>query len=127
MGELLENLEIHIGVLLQHFSDLERYVIHPPPSALYILKIPSGNLSPVVVEAASSVIFAAPHVDSKGTAPSMHRWADSDTRVFRLANLPRIARSLPGITLPGCRQYEQGSMRVLTGQYNYDPVCLRFC
>jgi hypothetical protein len=71
MGDLLENLETYIGILLQHFSDLERYVINPLSSALYILKFPSGILSPVVVEAASSVIFAAPHVDSKGTAPSM--------------------------------------------------------
>ncbi|KAI0306632.1 regulator of Vps4 activity in the MVB pathway-domain-containing protein [Multifurca ochricompacta] len=48
MGDLFENLEMQIGVLLERFSELE-----------------SGNLSPVVVEAASTVIFVAPHVDSR--------------------------------------------------------------
>ncbi|KAH9966607.1 regulator of Vps4 activity in the MVB pathway-domain-containing protein [Russula dissimulans] len=48
MGDLLQSLEMQIGVLLEHFSDFE-----------------DGNLSPAVVEAASTVIFAAPHVESK--------------------------------------------------------------
>ncbi|KAI0005975.1 regulator of Vps4 activity in the MVB pathway-domain-containing protein [Russula compacta] len=48
MGDLLESLQTQIGVLLEHFSALE-----------------SGNLSPAAVEAASTVIFAAPHVNSK--------------------------------------------------------------
>ncbi|KAI9446513.1 regulator of Vps4 activity in the MVB pathway-domain-containing protein [Lactarius indigo] len=48
MGNLLENLEMQIGVLLERFSELD-----------------SGSLSPLVVEAASTIIFAAPQIDSK--------------------------------------------------------------
>ena len=39
MGGLLESLENHIGVLLQHFADLERYVI------LHILRSPYSQVS----------------------------------------------------------------------------------
>ena len=28
MGDLLQNLEVQIGVILEHFSELERYVSH---------------------------------------------------------------------------------------------------
>ncbi|KAH9043296.1 regulator of Vps4 activity in the MVB pathway-domain-containing protein [Lactarius pseudohatsudake] len=48
MGNLLENLEMQIGVVLERFSELD-----------------SGSLSPLVVEAASTIIFAAPQIDSK--------------------------------------------------------------
>lgn len=48
MGNLLENLEMQIGVLLERFSELD-----------------SGSLNPLVVEAASTIIFAAPQIDSK--------------------------------------------------------------
>ncbi|KAI9510225.1 regulator of Vps4 activity in the MVB pathway-domain-containing protein [Russula earlei] len=48
MGHLLGILQMQITVLLEYFSDLE-----------------SGNLSPAVLEAASTIVFAAPHVDSK--------------------------------------------------------------
>lgn len=40
--------------------------IPPLRSSSYITKFSSSNLSPAVVEAASTVIFAAPQVDSKG-------------------------------------------------------------
>jgi len=66
MGELLQCLEVQIGVILEHFSELERHVIPPLRSSSHITKFSSGNLSPAVVEAASTVIFAAPQVDSKG-------------------------------------------------------------
>ncbi|KAI0256637.1 regulator of Vps4 activity in the MVB pathway-domain-containing protein [Lactifluus subvellereus] len=48
MGNLLGYLEMQISVLLDRFSELE-----------------SGNLSPMVVGAASTIIFTAPHVDSR--------------------------------------------------------------
>ena len=68
MGDLLQNLETQIGVLLEHFSGLERHVYPPFYTTPFITKVRSGNLSPAVVEAASTVIFTAPHIDSKGTA-----------------------------------------------------------
>ncbi|KAH9079354.1 regulator of Vps4 activity in the MVB pathway-domain-containing protein [Lactarius deliciosus] len=48
MGNVLENLEMQIGVVLERFPELD-----------------SGSLSPLVVEAASTIIFAAPQIDSK--------------------------------------------------------------
>ncbi|EPQ58196.1 hypothetical protein GLOTRDRAFT_120030 [Gloeophyllum trabeum ATCC 11539] len=49
LGDVLEVLGMHLGVVLDHFHELERST---PPS-------------PVMVEAASTIIFAAPHLDSK--------------------------------------------------------------
>ncbi|KAF8894569.1 regulator of Vps4 activity in the MVB pathway-domain-containing protein [Infundibulicybe gibba] len=49
LGDILEMLEMHIGVILEHFNELEQ---RPDPT-------------PVIVEAASSIIFAAPSIDSK--------------------------------------------------------------
>ncbi len=66
MGDLLQSLEVQIGVILEHFSELERHVFNHFVLLSYITKFSSGNLSPAVVEAASTVIFAAPQVDSKG-------------------------------------------------------------
>ncbi|KAI0319366.1 regulator of Vps4 activity in the MVB pathway-domain-containing protein [Amylostereum chailletii] len=48
VGDLLENLEMQIGVLVEHFAELDG-------------KAPS----PVTVEAASSIIYATPYVESK--------------------------------------------------------------
>ncbi|KAI0273569.1 regulator of Vps4 activity in the MVB pathway-domain-containing protein [Gloeopeniophorella convolvens] len=48
MGDFLENLEMQIGVLLERFGELDL-----------------GAPSPAAVEAASTIIFAAPHVDSR--------------------------------------------------------------
>ncbi|KAJ7273592.1 regulator of Vps4 activity in the MVB pathway-domain-containing protein [Mycena haematopus] len=45
-GDLLETLEMHIGVLLEHFNEIEQQYVN----------------SPVVVEAASSIIFAGASV-----------------------------------------------------------------
>ncbi|KAG6854607.1 hypothetical protein C0991_004209 [Blastosporella zonata] len=46
LGDLLEVLEMHVGQLLEHFNELDQCV----------------HLGPNVVEAASTVIYAAPHV-----------------------------------------------------------------
>ncbi|KAJ3541193.1 hypothetical protein NM688_g6119 [Phlebia brevispora] len=48
-GDLLQNVEMHVGIILEHMGDFER----------------SRTPSPVVVEAASSIIFAAPRTDSR--------------------------------------------------------------
>ncbi|KAJ3474489.1 hypothetical protein NLI96_g12430 [Meripilus lineatus] len=48
-GDLLQTLEMLVGVILEHISELDR----------------NDSPSPVVVEAASSIIFAAPHTDSR--------------------------------------------------------------
>ncbi|ESK96876.1 duf292 domain-containing protein [Moniliophthora roreri MCA 2997] len=44
MGDVLEMLEMHIGMLLERFSEI-------------------GQSNPAVIEAASTIIYAAPHVD----------------------------------------------------------------
>lgn len=60
-GDLLELLEMYVGMLLEHFGQLEQgYGVASPPAG----KSPSP--SPIVTEAASSIIFAAPHTESKG-------------------------------------------------------------
>jgi hypothetical protein len=68
MGNLLENLEMQIGILLERFSELERcvYNCHNVRCAQGTRRPHSGGLSPLVVEAASTVIFAAPQIDSRG-------------------------------------------------------------
>ncbi|KAL0947036.1 hypothetical protein HGRIS_013178 [Hohenbuehelia grisea] len=48
-GDLLEVLEMYVGLLLEHFSEIEH----------------KSTPSPVIAEAASSIIFAAPHTESK--------------------------------------------------------------
>lgn len=68
IGDLLEALEMHVGVIVEHFSEIEHKCVF---SFLVIeLRIdllqPSGSSSPIVAEAASSIIFAAPHTESKG-------------------------------------------------------------
>jgi hypothetical protein len=50
-GDLLEILEMHIGVLLEHFTEIDQQWVN----------------SPVVLEAASSIIYAGgAQTDSKG-------------------------------------------------------------
>ncbi|KAF9457230.1 regulator of Vps4 activity in the MVB pathway-domain-containing protein, partial [Collybia nuda] len=49
MGDLVEILEMHVGFILEHFSEVDRDL----------------SPSPGVVEAASTIIYAAPQVDSK--------------------------------------------------------------
>ncbi|KAH7923526.1 hypothetical protein BV22DRAFT_1196659 [Leucogyrophana mollusca] len=48
-GDLLEMLEMHVGVLLEHLGELAE----------------GRTPAPTTVEAASSIIFAAPHTESK--------------------------------------------------------------
>ncbi|KAF5391263.1 hypothetical protein D9757_001983 [Collybiopsis confluens] len=48
LGDVLEILEMHVGVILEHISELD-----------------PNSPSPAVIEAASSIIFAAPRVESK--------------------------------------------------------------
>ncbi|KII88623.1 hypothetical protein PLICRDRAFT_161896 [Plicaturopsis crispa FD-325 SS-3] len=49
MGDLLEVLEMHVGVILEHFHELEQRT----------------TPSPIVAEAAASIIYAAPQTESK--------------------------------------------------------------
>ncbi|KAF5387100.1 hypothetical protein D9615_001614 [Tricholomella constricta] len=49
LGDLLEVLEMHVGQLLEHFNEIYQ----------------STSPTPNVAEAASTIIYAAPHVDSK--------------------------------------------------------------
>ncbi|KAH9945962.1 regulator of Vps4 activity in the MVB pathway-domain-containing protein [Epithele typhae] len=48
-SDLMQTLEMHVGVILGHMHELER----------------RDAPSPIVAEAASSIIYAAPHVESK--------------------------------------------------------------
>jgi hypothetical protein len=50
LGDLLEILEMHVGVLLEHFTEVDQQYVN----------------SPVVLEAASSIIFAGTQTESKG-------------------------------------------------------------
>ncbi|GLB35059.1 putative regulator of Vps4 activity in the MVB pathway [Lyophyllum shimeji] len=52
LGDLLEVLEMQIGQLLEHFNELDQ----------------GGPPTPIIIEAASTLIFSAPHVDSKDLA-----------------------------------------------------------
>ncbi|KAK7054990.1 hypothetical protein VNI00_003453 [Paramarasmius palmivorus] len=49
MGNVLEMLEMHVGMILERLAEFTQ----------------SGGHNPAVVEAASTIIYAAPHVDSK--------------------------------------------------------------
>ncbi|KAG6814300.1 hypothetical protein H0H92_013425 [Tricholoma furcatifolium] len=49
LGDLLEVIEMHVGQLLEHFNELDQ----------------GTHLTPVVVEAASTIIYTAPHVGLK--------------------------------------------------------------
>ncbi|KAJ7940766.1 regulator of Vps4 activity in the MVB pathway-domain-containing protein [Mycena leptocephala] len=49
LGDLLEILEMHVGVLLEHFTEVDQQYVN----------------SPVVLEAASSIIFAGTQTESK--------------------------------------------------------------
>ncbi|KAF8969987.1 regulator of Vps4 activity in the MVB pathway-domain-containing protein [Flammula alnicola] len=71
-GDLLEELEMQLGILQEHFQELERGIFP----------------SPVMIEATSTIIYAAPHVHSK----------DLDvTRSFLVQRLgPDFARSAIG-------------------------------
>ncbi|CAL1704944.1 unnamed protein product [Somion occarium] len=48
-GDLLQTLEMHVGIILERIGELE----------------PNASPGPVIVEAASSIIYAAPHTDSR--------------------------------------------------------------
>ncbi|KAF8078057.1 regulator of Vps4 activity in the MVB pathway-domain-containing protein [Lyophyllum atratum] len=49
LGDLMEVLGMHIGQLLEHFNELDQ----------------SASPTPIVMEAASTIIFSAPHVDCR--------------------------------------------------------------
>jgi hypothetical protein len=49
VADLLEALEMHVGLVVEHFAEIEQ----------------NEAPSPVVAEAASSIIFAAPHTESR--------------------------------------------------------------
>ncbi|EKM55488.1 uncharacterized protein PHACADRAFT_209004 [Phanerochaete carnosa HHB-10118-sp] len=71
-NDLLQTLEMLVGIVLAHVGDLERSV----------------PLSPIVIEAASSIIYAAPNVGSKDLQ------VVRDLLVLRLG--PDFARSAAG-------------------------------
>lgn len=71
-SDLLQTLEMHVAVILEHIGDLERGCV-----TFYCFPIWAEDIhvssapSPVVVEAASSIIYAASHVESKGELNSL--------------------------------------------------------
>ena len=71
-SDLLQTLEMHVGVILGHLNELERrcalYCLRLAPRALTLplFRTDSDTPSPIVTEAASSIIYAALHIESKG-------------------------------------------------------------
>lgn len=57
---------MQVGVILEHVGDLERRYVVLSLVQKRALTQNSVPPSPVVVEAASSIIYAAPYVDSRG-------------------------------------------------------------
>ena len=70
IARVLELLEMHCGALLEYFNELENpfvYFIFFWTSLSLILFYYSQSHNPAVIEAASSIMYAAPLVDCKGT------------------------------------------------------------
>jgi hypothetical protein len=74
LGDVLEILEMHVGLVLEHFNDLDQRSVVPSSQSPHCIPTPgricSLSPSPVVAEAASSIIFATPHVDCRGELQS---------------------------------------------------------
>jgi len=66
--KLLELLEMHTGQLLEHFSEMEhRCVVNPCSCSTGLTHHAlSSKASPTVLEAASTILHASPHLDSPG-------------------------------------------------------------
>jgi Regulator of Vps4 activity in the MVB pathway len=65
-GALLEVLELYVRLILEHFNEIDQrchYCPHFRDAADFIC---SPTPTPVVVEAASTIIFASPHAGSRG-------------------------------------------------------------
>jgi len=63
---LLEVLELYVRLILEHFNEIDQrchYCSHLRNAADFIY---SPTPTPVVVEAASTIIFASPHAGSRG-------------------------------------------------------------
>ena len=67
-SDLLQTIEMHVGIVLEHIGEFERrYVQYIAYRGKRLtLNTFSETPSPVVVEAASSIIYAAPRIDSRG-------------------------------------------------------------
>ena len=91
LGDVLEILEMHIGLILEHFNDLDLRSVGLLLSLCILTHCPIRSLppSPVVVEAASSIIFAAPQLDCRGE--------------FRLLLVHPVASSCPVTELSSVR------------------------
>ena len=64
LGALLEVLELYVRLILEHFNEIDQrchYCSHFRNAADFIC-----SPTPVVVEAASTIIFASPHAGSRG-------------------------------------------------------------
>lgn len=77
VGDLLEALEMHVGLIIEHFGEIEqKYVrqhvipsfIDPEQHSHYLFS--NASMSSVVEEAACSIVYAAPHTESKGMPDS---------------------------------------------------------
>jgi hypothetical protein len=66
VGDMLEHLEMLLGVLSERIAELDRFAVLCPLLIHHRSRACSRTPRPPVVEAAASVIYAAPYVDSKG-------------------------------------------------------------
>ena len=68
-GDLLEVLEMQIGVALENFEELERgyvtksFIIRSKVTDVYL----SVSPSPTMIEATSTIIYSAPYIPTKGS------------------------------------------------------------
>ena len=74
-SDLLQTLEMHVGVILGHLNELERRCVSRGVGHAYVRPIlgrcspcfwSSETPSPIVTEAATSIIYAGLHIESKG-------------------------------------------------------------
>jgi hypothetical protein len=97
VADLLEALEMHVGLLVEHFAEIEqKYVLEQNHFDDNGLTQTSENPSPTISEAASSIIFAAPHTESRGMLFIRTRTGERYSPVTRPQHRSRITYATSG-------------------------------
>lgn len=70
-GNLMQMMEMHLGVILGHLNEIERRCAECAPYGdVPLTAVCSDMPSPIVIEAASSIIYAGLKIESKGWGKS---------------------------------------------------------
>lgn len=80
LSDLYQTMEMHVGVILGHLGEFElRCVQFDCNSGHFMcvdfLSSSSHKISPIVVESASSIVYAAPHLECKGKHNRQERFS----------------------------------------------------